>query len=242
MESQLFSLGSRSAGVGELVVFKDNEVVNSIDKESTVSTTVKSNEITGPARYLKDTNNNKGRMNTGAGIKKNVRQEAKKLSQKDSDNLVQAVLQFNKDTIKKGIQKAKKKLSNDVGGVITYLYNGILKTQELHKKKGKKDEEEKRQMKSEIKSINKTISTLHSENRGLKEEIKRLRQEEQQKKAAPITPVAPQIRPAQSLQARKTPEPTRKTLSTASPNPPPRVPVAPSFAQVAAVGTNLQTG
>ena len=30
-------------------------------------------------------------------------------------------------------------------------------------------------MKSEIESINKTISILYSENRGLKEEIKRLR-------------------------------------------------------------------
>ena len=88
MESQLFSLGGGGAGVGELVVFKDNGVVNSIDEESTVSTTVKSNKIIGPARYLKDTSNNKGRMDIGAGIKKNVRQEAKKFFQKDLDNLV----------------------------------------------------------------------------------------------------------------------------------------------------------
>ena len=92
MESQLFSLGDSGAEIGKLVVFKDNKVVNSIDKELIISTTVKSNKITESAKYLKDTSNNKGRMNIGAGIKKNVRQEAKKLSQKDSDNLVQAVL------------------------------------------------------------------------------------------------------------------------------------------------------
>ena len=88
MESQLFSLGGGNAEVGELVVFKDNRVINSIDKELTVSTTIKSNKITGPARYLKDINNNKNRIDIGTGIKKNVRQEAKKLSQKDLDNLI----------------------------------------------------------------------------------------------------------------------------------------------------------
>ena len=73
IESQLFSLGGKSAGVGELVVFKDNKIINSIDEESTVSTIIKSNKIIGPARYLKDTNNNKDRMDIGAGIKKNVK-------------------------------------------------------------------------------------------------------------------------------------------------------------------------
>ena len=156
MESQCFPLGG-GVGTGELVVSEDNGVANITDDKLTVSTIVKS------------------RINTGAGIKKNVRQDAKKLSQKDSDNLVQVVLQFNKDTIKEGIQKAKKELNNNVGGVITYLYNGIRETQELHIKKYENDKEEKRQMKSEIESINKTISTLYTENRGLKEEIKRLR-------------------------------------------------------------------
>ena len=73
MESQLFSLGDNSAGVGELVVFKDNRVMNNINKKLIINTTIKNNEIIGPARYLKDTNNNKDRMDTGAGIKKNVR-------------------------------------------------------------------------------------------------------------------------------------------------------------------------
>ena len=73
MESQLFSLGGGNAGVGELVVFKDNGVVNSIDEKSIVSTTIKSNKIIKPARYLKDTNNNKDRINIGTRIKKNVK-------------------------------------------------------------------------------------------------------------------------------------------------------------------------
>ena len=73
MESQLFSLGGGGAGVGELVVFKDNRVVNSTDKKSIVNTTIKNNKITEPTKYLKDTNNNKSRINTGAKIKKNVK-------------------------------------------------------------------------------------------------------------------------------------------------------------------------
>ena len=73
MESQLFSLGGDNAGVGELVVFKDNKVVNNIDKKSIISTTIKSNKIIKPARYLKDTSNNKDRINIGAGIIKNVK-------------------------------------------------------------------------------------------------------------------------------------------------------------------------
>ena len=73
MESQLFSLGGDNAGVGELVVFKDNKVVNNIDKKSIISTTIKSNKIIKPARYLKNTNNNKDRIDTGARIKKNVK-------------------------------------------------------------------------------------------------------------------------------------------------------------------------
>ena len=73
IKSQLFSLDDDNAGVGELVVFKDNRVINSIDKESIVSTIIKNNKIIGPAKYLKNMNNNKDRMDTGAGIKKNVR-------------------------------------------------------------------------------------------------------------------------------------------------------------------------
>ena len=80
MESQLFLLDNDDAGVGELVVSKDNKIINSINEKLIISTTIKSNKITEPARYLKDTSNNKDRMNTEAGIKKNVRQEAKKLS------------------------------------------------------------------------------------------------------------------------------------------------------------------
>ena len=73
IESQLFSLGGDNAGVGELVVFKDNKMINSIDKKSIISTTIKSNKIIKPARYLKDTNNNKNKINIGTGIKKNVK-------------------------------------------------------------------------------------------------------------------------------------------------------------------------
>ena len=69
----MFSLGGNSAGIGELVIFKDNKVINSIDKESTVSTTIKNNKIIEPTRYLKDTSNNKNRIDIGAGIKKNVK-------------------------------------------------------------------------------------------------------------------------------------------------------------------------
>ena len=88
IESQLFSLGGDDARIGELVMFKDNRMVNNIDKKSIINTTIKSNKITEPARYLKDTNNNKNKIDTGTGIKKNVKQKAKKLSQKDSDNLI----------------------------------------------------------------------------------------------------------------------------------------------------------
>ena len=73
MKSQLFSLDNGGAGVGKLVVSKDNRVINSTDEKLIISTTIKSNKITEPARYLKDTSNNKNRINTGAGIKKNVR-------------------------------------------------------------------------------------------------------------------------------------------------------------------------
>ena len=73
MESQLFSLGGNGAGVGELVMFKDNKIMNNIDEKSIVNTTIKSNKIIKSARYLKDTSNNKDRIDIGTGIKKNVR-------------------------------------------------------------------------------------------------------------------------------------------------------------------------
>ena len=73
MESQLFSLDGDDAGLGELIMSKDNKIVNSIDEELIISTIIKNNKIIKPARYLKDTNNNKSRIDTEAGIKKNVR-------------------------------------------------------------------------------------------------------------------------------------------------------------------------
>ena len=73
IESQLFSLDGDNTGVGELVVFKDNRIINNIDKELIVNTTMKNNKIIKPAKYLKDTNNNKNRIDIGARIKKNVR-------------------------------------------------------------------------------------------------------------------------------------------------------------------------
>ena len=153
-------------GARELMMSKDNRVMNITDNKLTVNMTIKSNKIINLTRYLKNTNNNIDRIDTGVGIKKNIKQKSKKLSQKDSDNVIQVVLQFDKDTIKEDMQKTKKELSNDISDIITYLYNSIQEIQELHKKKDK------------------TISTLYTENRGLKEEIKSLQQEEQQKKIA----------------------------------------------------------